>query len=122
MPPVKPQKNVQLKKPNMKSIGLAKDKNCPSKICYTKQKKCEYDDFKSQSTKEDRLLCSDKKCQEIKRPGKPKSDTWSVTKVTDMQSPKSATLYSDKNCQSTRCYSLRKKSPRRPRYDKNCQL
>ena len=58
----------------MKSIGLAKDKNCAAKICYTKQTKCEYYDFKSQSTKEDRLLCSDKKCQEIKRPLIPKSD------------------------------------------------
>ena len=47
--------DLQLKKPAMKSsdkksIGLSKDKNCQDTIC-------EYDDFKSQSSK-----CFDKEC------------------------------------------------------------
>ena len=49
-----------------------------------KDKKYEYDDFKSQSTNEDKLLCSDKNCQEIKRPRKPKSIMQSVTNEKEM--------------------------------------
>ena len=107
--PKKLQKDVQLKKP------AAKDKNCQVKIGYTKQKKCEYDDFKSQCSR-----CYDKNCQEIKRPKKPRNVMQSVTKERDMWLPKPARLCSDKNCQSTRCCSLRslkKQSPRRPMYD-----
>ena len=101
--PVKPQMDVQLKKlalksSNKKLIGVSKDKNCQAKIC-------EYDDFKSQSSK-----CFDKECQEnIKMQ--------SVTNTDNMHLPKPAIrrLCSDKNCQSTRCYKKRN-------YDKYCQF
>ena len=42
MQPVKPKGDMRLKKP------AAKDKNCQVNVGYTKQKKCEYDYFKSQ--------------------------------------------------------------------------
>ena len=93
--------NVWLKKPAMKSsnkklIGSAKDKNCHATIY-------EYDDFQSQSSK-----CSDKNSQ-----GKENNNMWSVTnsEILDVQLPKPAVLHkykrlcSDKNCQSTRCYT-----------------
>ena len=72
--------------------------------------------------KENKLLCYDKNCQEIKRPRKPRSVMQSVTKEenTDMWLPQPARLCSDKNCQSTRCY--KNTCTRRPMYDKNCQL
>ena len=100
--PVKPQMDVQLRK----HIPLYKDK------------KYEYNDFKSQCTKEDKLLCYDKNCQEIKRSRKPGNVMQSVTKEMHMQSakPEIRRLCSDKNCQSTRCY--KNMSPRRPMYDK----
>ena len=50
--------DVQLKKPAMKLIGLAKDKNCQATMSHKKQKKCKYKDSKSQSTV--KYLCSDK--------------------------------------------------------------
>ena len=40
MQPKKLQKDVQLKKPAMKLIGLAKDKNCQATMSHTKQKNC----------------------------------------------------------------------------------
>ena len=84
MQPVKPQMDVWLKKPTMSN---------------KKQKKCEYDDSKSQVSKN-----FDRNCQE-----KENNAMWSVTKDTDdMWLPKLAVPYeyrrmcSDKNCQSTR--------------------
>ena len=73
------------------------------------QKEKKYDFSRSQPTKEDKLICSDKNCQETKRPKKVKSVMWSVTKeenTEDMQFTKPANrrLCRDKNCQSTRCY------------------
>ena len=44
---------------NKKLVGSASDKNCQATICYKKQRKSEYDDFKSQSS-----MCSGKHCQE----------------------------------------------------------
>ena len=121
--PVKPQMNVQSEKPamkssNKKSIGL--NKNCKATVSSKKQRKCEYDDFQSQSAK-----CSDKNCQENKRPKKSRSHMQSVTKNTDVQLPKPTVPYAysrlckDRNCQSARCY----KCPVRPMYsyDKNYQ-
>ena len=59
-------------------------------------------------------MYSDKNCQEIKRPRKPKNVMPLVTKEenTDVQLLKPARLCIDKNCQSTRCY--KHMSPRRP--------
>ena len=54
-----------------------------------------------------KLQEDDRNCQENRRPKKPKTHIWSVTKKTDdMQLPKPAgrRLCDDKNCQSTRCY------------------
>ena len=104
--PVKPQMDMWSVKPAMKSnykksIGLNKNGKATT---------CEYNDSKSQSPA--KYMCSDKNCQEIKRPRKPRNVMWSVTKETDMQLPRLARLCSDKNCQSTRCY----RSPRRPLY------
>ena len=97
--PVKPQMKVQSKKSAMKLIGLASDKNCQATISDKKQKKI------------------DKNCQT--------SDMRSVTNTNNMWLPKPAIrrLCSDKNWQSIRCYSFKKKSPMRPihKYDKNCQ-
>ena len=61
----------------------------------------------------------DKKCQEIKRPGKPRNVMRSVTKEMHMQlvNPEIRRLCSDKNCQSTRCYNFKEKSQRRPMDD-----
>ena len=59
---VKPSMDVQLKKPAIKLIGLAKDKNCQATMSHEKQKECEYKDSKSQSTV--KYVFSDKKCQE----------------------------------------------------------
>ena len=106
--PVKPQMDMQLKKPAPakessfmeKYVPLYKDKNCQATIC-------EYNDSKSQSSR-----WSDKNCQEIMWPVMPEMDMWL---------PKPAVLYkysslcNDKNCQSTKCYSYKKKN-----YDKNC--
>ena len=105
--PVKPKMDKQSNEPGMQSsfkkkhVPLSKDNNCKSTRIYNKSK------------------CYDKNCQE-----KENNVMWSVTKETDMQLPKPATrrLCSDKSCQSTRCSSLKKQSPRRPMYDKNCQL
>ena len=74
---VKPSMDVQLKKPAIKLIGLAKDKNCQATMSHEKQKECEYKDSKSQSTV--KYVFSDKKCQENIRPRKPRSDMQSVT-------------------------------------------
>ena len=71
---MKPQKDVWLKKPAKKLIGLAKGKNCQATAC-------ENTDSKSQSFK-----CSDKNCQEI-------INMWSVTKKTDVWLPKPAVPY-----------------------------
>ena len=74
--------------------------------------------------KENKLLCHDKNCQEIKRPRKPTCVMQSVTKEenTDVWLSQTAmkSMCSDKNCQSTRCY--RNMSQRRPMHDKNCHL
>ena len=78
-----------------------------------KEKKYEYDDFKSQSTREDKLFCSVKNCQEIKGPRKPKNVMWSAK-------AKIRRLCSDKKCQSTRCY--KNMSQRRPMYDKKLSI
>ena len=110
MQPVKPQMDVQLKKPAKKSIGLSKDKNCQVTIC-------ENTDSNSQVSRN-----LDKSCQENEN-----IDMQSVANTDHMQLPKPAVLHkyrrlcSDKNCQSTRCYQ--KRSPMRPiqKYDKNCQ-
>ena len=113
MQPVKPQMNVQLKKPAMKSSNkklIESNKNCEATISCKKQKECEYDDSKSHMSRN-----SDKNYQ-----GKINNNMWSVINTKHMQLPKPARLCSDKNCQSTRCY----KSPVGPmnKYDKNCQL
>ena len=79
--PVKPKKDVQLKKLAMKLIGLAKDKNCQATIG-------DNADSKSQVSKN-----SDKNCQEIKRPRKPRSVMQSVPKETDVQLSKAAVPY-----------------------------
>ena len=52
-------------------------------------------------------------------PKKPNNVMRSVTNTEDVWLPKPAikSICRDKNCQSTRCY----RSPRRPKYDKNCQ-
>ena len=101
---------------NKKSVKSENYKTCQATICYTKQKKSEYNDFQ---------MCSDKNCQENEnvnmQPVKPE--------IMNMQLPKPAVPYEyrrlckDKNCQSTTCYSSKKKSPVRPmyEYDKNCQ-
>ena len=116
MQPVKPQMDVQLKKPaKLKSSYKKKDelkyvyknKNCQDTIC-------ECDDFESQSTVR---LCSDMNCQKITK-------MWTVMpEIMNMQSSKPAIrrVCNDKNCQSKRCY--KKKIPVRPMYDydKNCQ-
>ena len=88
--PKKPQMDVWSEKPamkpsNKKSIGL--NQNWKATMSHNKQKKCEYDDFKSQS-----LGCYDKNCQE-------NNVMQSVTKETDMWLPKPASrrLCSDKN-------------------------
>ena len=100
MQPVKPQMDVWLKKPEKKSIGLAKGKNCQATIC------------KNTDPKSHMSRNSDKNCQENEN-----NVMWSVTKKTDVWLPKPVRLCSDKNFQSSRCYSLKKKSPRRPMYD-----
>ena len=83
--PVKPKKDVWLKKCAMKLIGLAKDKNCQATIG-------DNTDSKSQVSRN-----SDNNCQEIKRPKKPRNVKWLVTN-TDVWLPKQARLCSDKNC------------------------
>ena len=102
--PVKPKKDMQSEKPAMKSRykkSIGSNKNCKATIC-------ENSDSKSQDSRS-----YDKNCQDDKN-----SFMWSVTKEenTDVQLPKPARLFSDKNCQSTRCY--KNMSPRRPMYDK----
>ena len=95
----KPIKDMQFRKP------VATGKNCKATICGNTYSK-------SQSTV--KYVCSDKNCQESKRPKKPRNVMWSVTN-TDVQLSKPAVpcgysrLSSEKNCQSTRCYSLKKK-------------
>ena len=64
-------------------------------------------------------MYADKKCQAETfdiQPMKPQMDIW-------LPKPALRRLCKDKNCQSTRCYSSKKKSPVRPmyNYDKNCQ-
>ena len=85
---------------------VCKYKNCQAGISYQKPKKCEHDDFESQSTVR---MCSDKNCQDI-------INKWSVMPEMNMQLSKPAIrrLCNDKNHQSTRCYMKRN-------YDKNCQ-
>ena len=108
MLPVKPKKDVQLKKPAMKLIGLAKDKNCHATMSHKKQNKCEYKESKSQSAV--KYACSDKNCQENREP---RSDMWSVTNTDNVWLPKPAVPYGysrlckKKDCQSTRCYKKR---------------
>ena len=100
---VKPQMDVQSKKPAMKSSsnkelnGLVKDNNCQATMSHKKQKKCEYNDSKSQS-----FQCSDKNCQE-------NINMQSVTNTNAMHLPKPVIrrLCKDKTCQSTRCYKKR---------------
>ena len=117
MYPVKPEIDMQsvTRSSNEKLVGSASDKICQATICYQKQKKCEHDDFKSQSS-----MCSNKNCQE-------NINMWPVMPEKNMWLPKPAVLYqytrlcNDKNCQSIRCNNA--KSPVRPMYgyDKNCQ-
>ena len=100
--PVKSKKDMQFKKPSKLKSSYKKkeltyiyeDKNCQDTMC-------ENTDYKSQSSK-----CSDKNCQENRRPKKHKSHMQSMTNTDDMQLPKPAIrrLCNDKNCQSTRCY------------------
>ena len=123
MLPVKPPMDVQLKEPaeqssfKKKHVPLYKDKNCKATMSHKKQKKGEYKDSKSHISRN-----SDKNCKE-----KESSNMWSVTSTNDVWLPKPPIPYeyrrmcSDKNCHSTGYYSLKKKSPRRPMYDKNCQ-
>ena len=72
----------------------ASDKNYQATISYQKQKKCEYDDSKSQST-----VNYDKNCQENEiinmQPVKPEMNVW-------LFKPAIRRLCNDKNCQSTR--------------------
>ena len=89
MQPVKPQMDMQFKKPaplmqstfKEKHVPLYKDKNCQATIFV-------YDDSKSQSTMK---MCSDKNCQEI-------INMQSVTNTNDMQLSKPTRLCNDKNC------------------------
>ena len=60
------------------------NKNCQATVCNKKQKKCEYDDSKSHSSK-----CFDKECQEYINT----NDVW-------LLKPAIRRLCSDKNCQS----------------------
>ena len=106
---MKPEEQVWLKKPaiklcNKKSLGLYM--NCKATIC-------ENTDSKSQLS--GKYMYSDKNCQEIKRPRKPRNVMQSVTNtdVMDVWLPKPVPneyrrVSSDKNCQSTRCYSIKK--------------
>ena len=109
--------DVQLSKPAVlyKYRRVSKDKNCQATICDKKQKKCDYDEFKSQSSR-----CSDKNCQENENINM-HSVLVTNTEIMNMQLPKPAMrrLCSDKKCQSTRCY--KKQSPMRPMHDKNCK-
>ena len=72
---VKPKEYVQLK-------TVAKDKNCQVTVCNKKQvpfykdKKCEYDDSKSQSPV--KYTCSDKNCQELRGQGSTKVITSTI--------------------------------------------
>ena len=97
MYPKNPAKDIQLRKP------AATGKNCKATIC-------ENTNSKSQSTV--KCVFSGKKCQE-------NNVMQSVTKKMNMWLPKPAVpyeyrrMYSDNNCQSTRCY----RSPMRPMYD-----
>ena len=83
-----------MKSNNKTSIGL--NKNCKATVSCKKQKKCEYDDFQSQSAK-----CSGTNCQEkesgIMQPVTKKSVVW-------LPKPGIRRLCKDKNCQSARCY------------------
>ena len=116
MPKKQRNKNCQSENVNIQPVKPQMDVLLRKHIPLYKDKKYEYGDFKSQSTKVDKLLCSDKNCQEIKRPRKPKSVMQSVTNTEDVQLLKPAGLCSDKHCQSTRCY--KNMSPRRQMYDK----
>ena len=71
MHPLKPQMDVHLMKPAKLQSSYKKkdelkdmheDKNCQDTVSYKKQKKCEYNDSKGQSTVK---VCSDKNCQEM---------------------------------------------------------
>ena len=77
---------------NKKLIGSAKDKNCQATISYKKQKKCEYDDFESQTTVK---MYSDKNFQG-------NINMWPVMPEMNVQN-KYRRLCSNKNCQSARC-------------------
>ena len=74
------------------------------------------------SSRNKKPMYSDKNCQaeSIRRPRKPTGVMWSVTNTEDRQSakPEIKRMCTDKNCQSTRCYSFKEKSQRRPMYDK----
>ena len=93
--------DVQLPKPTVQYQyrRLSKDKNFQATIC-------EYNDSKGQSTVK---VCSDKNCQEIMQPVMPEMNA-------QLPKPAIKRLCSDKECQSTRCCSYKKRN-----YDKNCQ-
>ena len=84
MPKKQKNKNCQAENVNMWPVKSQIDMQLKKNMPLHKEKKYEYDDFKSQSTKED-----DKNCQEIRRPKMPESVMWSVTKEenTDVQLP-----------------------------------
>ena len=118
MPRKQKNKNCQAKNVNMWPLKPQTDMRLEKNIPLHKEKKYEYDEFRSQSTKEDKLLYYDKKCQETKRSKKPKSVMQSVTNTEDRWPAKHEIrrLCKDKNCQSTRCY--KNMSPRRPMQNK----
>ena len=95
-----------------------KNKNCQAEYVHKRPKKPAIDVQSERSTmlmqhnkvkkpniekREDKFLCYDKNCQETKRPKKPKSVMWSVTKEenTDVWLPQPAikSICRDKTCQ-----------------------
>ena len=108
MQPVKPKNDMRLKKP------AAKDKNCQVTMHNKKQVPLSKDNSCKSTGIYRKPMCSDKNCQE-----KENNVMRSVTRETDMRlsKPASRRLCDDNNYQSTRCYSLKEKSPRRPMYD-----
>ena len=111
---VKPEMDMQSKEPQSsfkkKHVPLCSDKNCQYTRCYNKK-----NPVKQGTT------FSDKNCQEIPivhvQPKKPSKES------SYMQLPKPARKQViHKNCQSTRCFSFKKKCPVRPVCDdKNCE-
>ena len=119
---LKKQRNKETQAENVHMQPKKPATDVPLKKHMPLQKEKKYDFSRSQPTKEDKLICSDKNCQETKRPKKVKSVMWSVTLEENTEDrwltkPAIKSICRDKNCQSTRCY----RSPRRPMCDKNCQ-